>query len=192
MKKENRIRLFDILIGLVLVVTAGRALISGLHDLNYVCRDLLEYGFFNLYQVELLVRSLLALACGITGAIGFAWRRTNKYYRNVGILFIALSLWIALLEIIDIVPFRSQAQAAGTGNLVEWMFSISPLNPILLGYCLARLIWGILLIIYGKKLLPAWQAQGALIASGPFPFVRELHPRLKEAWHEMRERNKMP
>ena len=201
MKKENRIRLFDILIGALLAAFAGFRFRTCVHNSLFLGTELFEWGVLEqivqnpadgLTLVPVLVDIVVPLILGILALISFVKRKSGRYYKNLGIVCIIVSA----LDRIDYLLGIWQTQQlirAGTVPLLTFAATNVPTVSIQFWMFWAiEIAWGILLIIYGKKLLPAWQAQGALIASGPFPFVRELHPRLKEAWHEMRERNKMP
>ena len=207
MKKENRIRLFDILIGALLAAFAGFRFRTCVHNSLFLGTELFERGVLEqivqnpadgLTLVPVLVDIVVPLILGILALISFVKRKSGRYYRNLGIVCIIVSA----LDRIDYLLGIWQTQQlirAGTVPLLTFAATNVTVSIQFWMFWAIEIAWGILLIIYGKKLLPAWLAQGALVASGPFPCLRELGTavpglalRLKQAWHEMRERNKMP
>ena len=87
---------------------------------------------------------------------------------------------------------------AARGSIFASGFAAGPrLSASFFALLFLELGFGVLLIVYGRKLLPAWQGEGAL-AEGRFPFLWELEalaaglgPKLKQAWLDMCERKRM-
>ena len=209
MKKEIRIRLLDILIGLALAATAGLALAAAGNNAVFLCQDLFVYGdleairqnpFRLLFVVRMLVPIALLFVYGILGLPAFVRRRPGRDYIRLGRLCLAYTIWTVIwyaFEILSNVVMRKAYQ----GTLMELSYANPDASLMLINFAVyfLHLGYGILLIVYGKKLLPAWLEQGALVASGPFPYLRELGAalpalglKLKQAWLDMRERNRMP